>query len=265
MVGAGGLVHAPGLAVTPLTGVSFRESNGFLSLAISSLLTTVLANAAPVRISNVKQTTTQVSTPTLTGGTTTTTTTTTTADVQVLRTREQMDRDAEQMSRGADGITFLDLTVYADAFLGWDRGTRGGDGYEFAIGWHGELFDLGRLPVVLEVGLHLANIRVARSSLGTGQPLVSWASGGVVARVLVPVTRFATVSLEWVLNALSIEYLSRRESELLSEGRLVSSPLKLGVELHLTDRAFLRGQAVLGGLGFTDGRLGLFATAGVRL
>lgn len=46
---------------------------------------------------------------------------------------------------------------------------------------------------------------------------------------------------------------------------VVSSPLKLGLEVYLTDRVVLRGQAVLGGLGFTDGRLGGFLSAGVRL
>jgi hypothetical protein len=160
----------------------------------------------------------------------------------------------------------MDLTVYADHFLGWNRGVTGGAGYEFAIGAQGELFQLGRLPVVLDVGFHLANVRVPPPpGSGVNDKYLYYASGGLLGRLIVPLGRFAAASVEWIFNFLSFDYLLKSDDELRAEGRVVSSPLKLSLELYATDRVMIRAQAILGGFGFTDGKLGGQIVAGVRL
>lgn len=257
VVGAGGLIHSPGAATVPMTGITVRERSGPLSALIIGLFGNVLQAAGSVKVENVKRTV-EVNGNTVT--------TTTTADVTVLKTPEQLEREQSEFRRGVAGLTWLDLTVYADNFLGWNRGVTGGSGYELSMGGQGDLFELAGMPVVLDVGLHLANVRVPPpAGSGVADKFLYYASGGVLGRLIVPIGRFAAASLEWVLNFLSLDYLLEREETLRAAGRVVSSPLKVSVEVYATDRVMLRAQAVLGGLGFTDGKLGGFLTAGVRL
>lgn len=248
VAGAGGLVHAPGAGVIPLTGLSFRENNGVLSLALGALFGPALSKLRPVDLSNGPR-----------------------AAPDGSSERAQHASDGKAPARlgvrdGLAGVTFFELSVYADGFLGWNRGATGASGYELAVGAHGELFAVNGLPFIVEAGFELANVRVpAPTGSGVGGPFLYWASGGLLVRGVLPVTRFLTVSLEWILNALSIEYLLESDAQLLAEGRVVSSPLKLTAELHLTDHAFVRAQGLLGGLGVTGGRLGGLLTLGVRL
>lgn len=257
VVGAGGLIHSPGVTPVPMTGITVRERSGALSAVLLGIFGNALQTFGAVRIDDVKIT------EEVYGNTVYRTTT---ANVTVLKTQEELERDQRELREGLAGLTWLELTVYADGFLGWNRGAAGGSGYELGLGMQVELFALGGLPAVLDVGLQLANVRVPPpAGSGVGGPHLYYASGGVLGRLIVPVTRFAAAHLEWVLNFLSLDYLLEDEATLRAEGRVVSSPLKLGLEVYLTDRVVLRGQAVLGGLGFTDGRLGGFLSAGVRL
>ena len=80
----------------------------------------------------------------------------------------------------------------------------------------------------------------------------------------VPLSKFATASLEWTLNFYALGYLIEPE-KLAAAGTVVSMPLKANLELHATDRVFVRGSVVLGGLGFTDGKLGYGLDLGIRL
>ncbi len=257
VVGGGGLIHSPGVPTVPVTGVTVRERSGVLSALLVGLFGNVVQAFGAVRVDNVKQTR-EVSGNTVT--------TTTTADVTVLKSPEQLEKEQDEFRRGVSGITWMDLTVYADNFLGWNRGVTGGAGYEFAIGAQGELFQLGRMPVVLDVGFHLANVRVPPPpGSGVNDKYLYYASGGLLGRLIVPLGRFAAASVEWIFNFLSFDYLLKTEAELRAEGRVVSSPLKLSLELYATDRVMIRAQAILGGFGFTDGKLGGQLVAGVRL
>lgn len=264
VVGGGGFVHAPGLAMVPMTGISVKERSGLLSAILIGLLGNALQGLGSVRIDSVTRVTSR-DTYERNGTTYERLTTETTTTYTALKTQEQLEREQKEFRESTAGMTWMDLTVYADNFLGWNRGSEGGNGYEFGVGAHFELFALLGLPAILDVGFYLANLRIKAPLPFIGDKHLTYAAGGLVGRLHLPLTRFATLSLEWVLNALSIEYLVTGEAQLLAEGRVVSSPLKLGLELYATDFVVFRAQAVLGGLGFTDGRLGLMLSAGVRL
>lgn len=272
MLGQGGLLFADGVAPIPLNGVVLRERNGILSYLLTVLAGQTLSSLAiassAVDISNVKSSSSTNIRNNADGTRTAVTTTTTTADVKVLKSQEQVDRETEasnkSISGGFVGHTFGELALYAD-IPALSGGRPAGAGYEFTFGGHGEVFRLMNLPAVLDVGFHLANVRVKTPvSPGLGGPFLYHSAGGILARLHVPLTRFATFSVEGVLNFLSFGYLIDPEDS-LAEGSRPLSPMRFALDVFATDRIFLRGAATFGAFGVTDGRLGLSVTAGVRL
>lgn len=229
--GQGGLLFADGVAPIPLNGVVLRERNGVLSYLLTvfagqALSSWAIASSA-VDVSNVKTSSSTNVRNNADGSRTAVTTTTTTADVKVLKSQEQVDRETEASNKGISsgfvGHTFGELAIYAD-IPALSAGRPAGAGYEFTVGGHGELFQLMKLPVVLDVGVHLANVRVKTPfSPGLGGPFLYHSAGGILGRLHVPVTRFAAVSVEWVLNFISIGYLLGPE-RLLAEGSRPLSP-----------------------------------------
>ncbi len=271
VLGQGGLLFADGVAPIPLNGVVLRERNGVLSYLLTVFAGQVLSSwaiaSSAVEVSNVKTSSVTNTRDNADGSRTDITTRTTTADVKVLKSQDQVDRETAASNKGIAsgfvGHTFGELAVYAD--IPALAGRPSGVGYEFTIGGHGQLFQLMNLPVVLDVGVHLANVRVKTPfSPGLGGPFLYHSAGGILGRLHVPVTRFAAVSVEWVLNFISIGYLLGPE-RLLAEGSRPLSPLRFTLDVFATDRVFLRGEATFGALGVSDGRLGLSVTAGVRL
>jgi hypothetical protein len=272
VLGQGGLLFADGVAPIPLNGVVLRERNGLLSYLLTvfagqALSSWAIASSA-VQVSNVQSSRSTDIRTNADGSRTAVTTTTTTADVKVLKSQAQVDAETEASNRslsgGFVGHTFGDLIIYADV-PALSAGRPAGAGYEFTFGGHGELFQLFNLPVVLDVGVHLANVRVKTPrSPGLGGPFLYHSAGGILARLHVPLTRFAAVSVEAVANFLSFEYLFAR-GKLLADGSRPLSPLRFALDVFATDRVFLRGEATFGELGISDGRLGVSVTAGVRL
>lgn len=272
MLGQGGLLFADGVAPIPLNGVVLRERNGILSYLLTvfagqALSSWAIASSA-VDISNVKTSSSTNIRNNADGSRTAVTTTTTTADVKQLKSQEQVDRETESanksISGGFVGHTFGELALYAD-LPALSGGRPAGAGYEFTFGGHGELFQLMNLPVVLDIGIHFANVRVKTPfSPGIGGPFLYHSAGGILSRLHVPLTRFAAVSVEWVLNFISLGYLIDPEDTLATGSRPLS-PLRFALDVFATDRVFLRGEATFGALGVSDGRLGLSVTAGVRL
>lgn len=273
MLGQGGLLFADGVAPIPLNAVMIRERNGLISylmtvLAGQALSSWAIASSA-VEVSNVRTSQSSNVNYNADGSKTLVTTTTTTADVRQLKSQEQVDRETEasnkSISTGFVGHTFGELAIYAELPGLTQPGRPAGQGYEMTFGGHGELFTLLDLPAVLDLGFHLANVRVTRPvSPGLGGEFLYHAAGGILARLHVPLTRFATFSVEWILNFLSFDFVFERE-DALREGRQPLSPLRFSLDLHATDHVFVRGEATFGTLGIADGRLGIAIAAGVRL
>jgi hypothetical protein len=270
VVGQGGLLFADGVAPIPLNGVVLRERNGLISYLLTVFAGQALsswaiaASAAEITNINTSQTVSRNA-----DGRTATVTTTTTYSMRQLKSQAQVDRETasanSSISQGFVGHTFGELAVYAE-LPGLTQPARPvGQGYEFSFGGHGELFRLFGLPAVLDVGGHFANVRVPRPQApGLGGEFLYHSAAGLLARLRLPLTRFAALSVEWILNFLSVGLLTEPE-DLLSQGSRPLSPLRVTLDVFATDRFFVRGEATLGALGFSDGRLGLSLTAGVRL
>lgn len=264
--GAGGLLHRPGVAAVPLTGLRLHERHGVVSFGLSSLVVTIITALGAVDI----QTKTDVyevkgyinGRQEVLERTTTTTTTYT-----QVKSDEQVASEIRYLNDGLSGGTWLDLTVYADDLFGIKRGAPGGGGFDAALGVDAVLGYLGSNPVVLDVGFQVASVSSAApaglANLEATQ--LTYASVGLLGRLYVPVTRFLTLTAEFILNFFSLEYLIDGFEDVERRGRNVSSPLKLGVQTSLTDYVYLRAQGTLGGLGFTEGKLGFQLEAGVRL
>lgn len=272
VLGQGGLLFADGIAPIPLNGVVLRERNGILSYLLTvfagQALSSMAIASSAVEISNVRSSSSTSTNYNADGSRTRVTTTTTTADVRQLKSQDQVDRETEasnkSISSGFVGHTFGDLIIYAD-IPALSAGKPAGAGYELTFGGNGQVFQLFDLPAVLDVGFHLANVRVKTPvSPGIGGPFLYHSAGGILARLHVPLTRFAKLSVEWVLNFLSFGYLFEAD-DLLSKGSRPLSPVRFALDVFATDFAFLRGEATFGMLGVTDGRLGISLTAGVRL
>ncbi len=260
LYGAGGLIHTPGVAPIPLTGLRLSERHGFFSWVLAKILGDALIAYSAVEISNVHTTVTD----SYIGRGVVQRTTTTTYTATRRMSDEQVLAAQGDLSKSLVGSTWLDIVAWDEAFLGINRGAPGASGWEFAFGVDFELFQWNGLPAVLDVGLYFANLRMARpvGSNITGSKL-EYPAGGAVVRFHLPLTRFFTLTAEHVLNVLTFGYLIDEDTEL--EGRVPTSPFRLGLQLHLTDRVFVKAQGVLGGFGFVDGKLGFMFDMGVRL
>lgn len=260
LYGAGGLVHTPGVSPIPLTGLRLSERHGFFSWVLTKILGDAAIAYSAVEISNVHTSTSDR----YVGNGVIERTTTTSYTATRRMSDEQVLAAQGDLSKSLAGSTWLDIVAYDEKFLGIDRGMAGASGWEFAFGVDFELFQWGGLPAVLDIGLYFANVRVARpvGAMISGSKL-EYPAGGVVARFHLPLTRFFTLTAEHVLNVLTFGYLIDDDTEL--KGRVPTSPFRLGLQLHLTDRVFVKAQGVLGGFGFVDGKLGFMLDMGVRL
>jgi hypothetical protein len=261
--GGGGLIHRPGVPAVPLTGLHFHERHGVVSFGLTSLLAII---GTALSAWDIKQ---QVEVYEVKGylngreQVLERTTTTTTTYTQT-KSDEQVAQEIRHLQDGLSGGTWLDLTVYADDLFGIKRGAPGGSGFDAALGLDAVLGHLGSNPVVLDLGFQVASVSAAAPP-GLEAKQLTYASVGFLGRLYVPVTRFLTLTAEFILNFFSLEYLLEGFEEVERTGRNVSSPLKLGVQTSLTDYVYLRAQGTLGGFGFTEGKLGFQLETGVRL
>lgn len=258
--GAGGILPTPGVegGGAPLTGVRVHERHGGISYLVSLVAGALVVGLSATEVHQTSETRTLYD-----GVYTKVTETTTTTTYTQTKSDAEIAESLSSMKEGLSGGTWLDLTVYANPLLGWDR--HGAEGYDFSFGLDAVLGTLGDEPIVLDLGLQGANVRIAAPpSLHTESGTLYYASLAVLARLYVPLTRFAWATAEIDLNLHSLLALLDDDLDAHS-GRVAPSPLKLGVELLLTDRFFARGQAIVGGFGLTEGRLGYLLEAGVRL
>jgi hypothetical protein len=272
--GLGGTVRADGVAPFQMNGVRLVERHGFISTFLMKAVTSIFAVLGMVG-SAMANSSMMYEGYYTDGGRTFVV-----ENTYIVTTAEQraaFASDAASLNSMVDSVgpgqveatddfgtgLWADFTVYDPRLALFNKTAPGGTGYELTFGGDFKLGSLFSLPVVLDVGLAMGAIRAPRLD---GSPLKTYLYDcfGVVGRLHVPLSRFVTASVEWILNFYALGYLTAPQ-ELADKGTVVSMPLKANLELHLTDRFFARGSVILGGFGFTDGKLGFGADVGVRL
>ncbi len=259
--GVGGLLHATGAAPMGLTGVRFVQHQGFLSQLIFLALGRlgVALGAVDIQVESEYETRTDANGRRY--------------EVEVARTTTLTQRKSEgevkaeldELDRGIDGVaTWFECTVYAPKVLGFGPAPSSASGYELSFGASFELTRFNRLPVVLSLGGNGANVRSpvtwTNPTPDAASELAYW-NLGLLGRVHFPLTRFADLALEWQPNVHTLV----QTDDPMKAGVVAPSPLRLLGYLHLTNFLFVRGQVVLGGLGFTEGKLGYALEVGGRL
>lgn len=258
--GLGGLLHAPGAATIGQTGVRFVQHQGFLSQLILLALTQLGVGLGSVNIQVESEYETRYR-----DGREYKVETTRTTTISSTKTNAQLESDMADARQAVEGlVSWFELTVYAPRVLGFSPGPSSASGYELSVGVSFQLGELGGLPIVLSTGVAGANVSSPLTWLG--QPglatSLTYQQLGLLGRVHVPLTRFADVALEWQPNVYTITTFDEDPAQ---TGVVAPSPLRAIAYLHLTNYLFVRGQVVLGGLGFSEGRLGFNLELGGRL
>ncbi len=272
--GLGGYVRADGVAPFSMSGVRLVERHGFISTALVKVVGFALVLVGVVGSASANSTTTYEGYY-LNGGRT------------FVVEKETISMDAAQQAAFQSDVTALqdtvgsigpgqveatndfgsglwaDFTLFDPRLALFNREAPGATGYDLSFGTDFKLATLFGLPLVLDLGLAMASIRAPRTD-GSPHSTYLYDCFGVMARLHVPLSKFVTFSIDWTLNFFALGYATAPEA-LTADGRVVSMPLRANLELHLTDRFFARGSAVLGGLGVTDGKLGLGVDVGIRL
>lgn len=246
---AGGLLFAGGAESVGLTGIRVLEHHGYISKILTTLLVAMGQSDRHYEGSTYSRHGNYV----------------VRTDYYRELTAEERAAQQEQLAAAADGQYTTEVIVYTPRLFGLEQGKTQGSGFEASMGGDLVLGFLGPLPAILTIGAWGAYLSspVQWQAASSGQPNeLSYLGFGGVLRLHVPVTRFADVSAEWDLNILSLWHTSAEERE--KEGKLYHSPFKLGAYVHLTDRAYVQGKAILGGFGLSDGRLGGQAELGIR-
>jgi hypothetical protein len=245
--GIGGLLYAPGAASVGMSGLTIQEHHGLLSkVGVALLVALGQSNRRYVG-----------STTSVEGNYVVR------RDYYRSLTPAEHAAQAAALSAAIDGEYTTTLTVYGRDFLGLGLGTTQASGAEFSLGVDFNTFDIGGLPSVLTVGFYAASLSAPASWKAPGSKVseLSYSNLGVVGRWHFPASRYADVFLEWDANVLQL-FLGGDEER--AKGNLYTSPLKLGAYGNLTDRAYVRGQVNIGGLGVSDGKVGAQLELGVR-
>lgn len=245
-IAIGGLMRAPGAESIGLTGVSVFEHHGLISkIGVAALVALGQSNGKYVG-----------STTTVEGNYVVR------RDYYRSLTPEEQAAQAAAVQAAIRGEYTANLTVYSRGLFGLNPGTTQGSGAEFNIGMDIPITTIEQLPVVLTVGLNAASISapVVWKDAKDLRRELTYSNLGFLARLHIPVTRYADMVVEWHLNALVLNGFDKP----LAEGTLHTSPLRVGMYGNITDRAYLKGQLILSGFGFSEGRLGYQAELGVR-
>ena len=258
--GTGGLLFAEDAGTVGITGVRVFEHHGYLSkLFVAALVAMGQSNGRYVGSTYSTQGNYVVRT-----------------DYYRSLTSEERAANAAAVSAAISGEYSWELTYYTHGLFGYEPGESRATGFDSSLGVDFALGDIGPLPVVLTVGGYGAYMKTNAvwkpgattvGATGALEPVshpteLTYRGAGIFARLHVPVTRLADVYAEWDLNAFS---LAGANAERRAAGEVNSSPLKLGGCLNLTDRAYVRGGFIFGGLGFSDGKVGTQLELGVRL
>lgn len=259
--GLGGLLHAPGAAPIGLTGVRFVQHQGFLSQLILLALVQIGVGLSSVNV----QVESEYETRYDRSGRAHKVEVARTTTITQTKSNEQIASEMAEAEQSLDGlVSWFELTVYAPKVLGFGPGPSSASGYELSVGVSFQLASLNGLPVVLSTGVSGANVSSPLTWLGSAgaASTLTYENIGLLARVHVPLTRFADVALEWQPNVYTIVHF---DDDPAQTGVVAPSPLRAIAYLHLTDYLYVRGQVVLGGLGLTEGRLGYSLELGGRL
>lgn len=260
--GVGGLLHAQGAAPIGLTGVRLIQHQGFVSQLILLALGRVGIALGAVDIQQESEYESVYDSRT--GKTSQRETVRTTTFTQ-RKTEGEVKEELAALDEGVSGlVTWIEATVYAPRVLGFGPSPSSSTGYELSLGVSFELAKLNHLPLVLSVGGAGANVRspVSWTTSMSDVKELTLEHLGLLARLHVPLARFADVALEWQPNVHTLVNLDRDAS---LTGVVAPSPLRAIAYVHLTNYVYVRAQLVLGGLGFTDGRLGYNLELGGRL
>ncbi len=272
--GLGGYVRADGMAPVTMSGVRLVERHGFISTALVKVVGFALVLVGVVGAANANSTTTYEGYYTDGGRTfvvereTISVNSTQAAafqsDVAALEnTVDSIGPGQVEATNDFGSGLWADFTLFDPHLALLNRDAPGATGYDLSFGTDFRVATLFGLPLVLDVGLAMASIRAPRTNSSL-QKTYLYDCFGLMARLHVPLSKFVTFSIDWTLNFYALGYLTAPDA-LIADGRVVSMPLRANLELHLTDRFFARGSAVLGGLGFSDGKLGVGLDVGVRL
>lgn len=245
--GSGGLLFAKGAESVGLTGIRVYEHQGYISKA-----------AVTIAVALGQRNSEYVGSTYHSDGRYTYRT-----DYYRPLTPQERAAQAQQLADAINGEYTTEFTYYSSNMFGLG-GT--GAGFEMSLGGDLSLGTVGGLPAILTLGGYGAYITapaVWQDKARTNAPSeLSFTGFGMMARAHIPIHPMADALVEWDANLASLfdSGASKRETE----GKLYGSPLKLGGYLHLTDRGYVKAQAVLGGFGFSDGKLGYQAELGVR-
>ena len=246
-LGSGGLLFAKGASSVGLTGIRVYEHQGYISKAAVTI-------AVALGQSNSRYV---GSTYHTSGGYVYRT------DYYRPLTPAEQQAQAQQLQDAINGEYTTEFTYYSSNMFGLGGS---GSGFEMSMGGDISLGTLNGLPSILTLGGYGAYISSPVTwddKTRTNAPKeLSFTAIGMMARAHVPIHPLADAFVEWDANIASLFDSAAKKRE--KDGELYGSPLKLGAYLHLTDRAYIKAQTVLGGFGFSDGKLGYQAELGVR-
>ena len=258
--GMGGPVAAPGLdGAVGLTGLRVMENHGYLSkFLVFALMAMGMRDSAYVGSS--------YSTDAYGNQWRT--------DYYRSLTPEERATQEAALSSAVNAEYVMELNVYTRGLWGFAPGLRQAGGFEFYLG--GEtVVAQGRVPTVLQIagtfswlGVRGASFKANEGPHAADNPGATHAEDydywnvGVMLRALIPVNEWIEATVQWDLNVLSFWDMTGSRFKKGETSNLLTSPLRAGVLVNLTDRAYLKGHGsvnVLGGFG-----LGYGAELGVR-
>ena len=245
--GRGGLLFAKGASTPGLTGIRVLEHHGYISKAAVTIAVALGQSNSRYAGSSYHSS----------GGYNYR------VDYYRPLTGAERQAQAQMLSDAISGEYTTELTYYSSNIFGLG-GT--GSGFEVMMGGDIPLGYIGKLPAVLTLGGYGAYISSPVTwddkTRKDAPKELSFTGVGLAARAHIPILPLADALIEWDINIASLFDSGAKNRETL--GELYGSPLKVGGYFHLTDRGYIKAQGVLGGFGFSDGKLGYQAELGVR-
>ncbi len=258
--GMGGPVAAPGAdGAIGLTGIRVMENHGYLSkFLVFTMMAMGMRNNAYVGSSYSKD---------AYGNTWRT-------DYYRSLTPEERAEQQEALSSAVNAEYLMELNVYTRGLWGFAPGVKQAGGFEYYLG--GEtVVAQGRIPTILQIagtfawlGVHDAPFKAGSGPNAAANPDAAHTESyeywnlGVMVRAMIPINEWIEATVQWDLNILSFWDLSGSRFKKGETTNLLTSPLRAGLLVNLTDRAYVKANGsvnVLGGFG-----LGYGAELGVR-
>lgn len=260
-VGAGGPLAVAGLAGLPtLAGVRVQENHGYISkFTIAFLMAMGQGNSRYVGSSystdsrgNVWRT-----------------------DYYRPKSPAEREADRRAMTAAISAEYLMEMAVYGSVAWGKNDTQYGiAKGFELYLGGETSIGGPSDLPTILQIAFVGSYIRgdsvqfqpgQGRAVQNGSQPAalfhdLYYSNVGVMLRANVPFTRWFEAYVHWDLNFLTLFDLGGKK--VAEKGWVWTSPLRGGLNLNVTDRAYIRAHGSLNGL--STKTIGWAAEAGVR-